>query len=379
MKILHIVNSLESGGMENGVVNMARALEPRGFEIHIACLERRGAFAERLPHPERVTVLGKAGAFSPRATLRLAAHVARLRPDLLHSHNLGALIYSSLATYGGRRSVLLQGEHSQLTADELSPRRLRQRRWLYRTCRAVHTVSHPMREELLALGFPAEKISVVSNGVDTARFSPGDRRAARLALGLPADALGIGVVGRFGPFKRHNVLLEAFDEIATRFPTAHLIIAGAGGSEESPTRARALTSPHAARIHWLGFQNDPRTCYQALDLLAIPSVNEGLSNVALEAMSSGIPALANLGCGHEHIITSGIDGLITDLSTPAALAAQLTALLAGPERLATFGEKARTKMVRHFSIEAMAESYCGLYRSLAVSARSWNLRVPASS
>ena len=57
MKILHVVNSLDPGGMENGVVNMARALEPRGFEVHVACLERRGAFAERLPHPERVTVL----------------------------------------------------------------------------------------------------------------------------------------------------------------------------------------------------------------------------------------------------------------------------------------------------------------------------------
>ena len=363
MKILHVVNSLEPGGMENGIVNMARALEARGFEIHVACLERRGAFAERLPHPGRVAVLGKSRGFSPRAALRLAREITRLRPDVLHSHNLGALIYASLATAGGRRGALLQGEHSQLTADELTPRRLRQRRWLYRACRAVHTVSQPMRDELLALGFSAEKISVIPNGVDPARFHPGDRRAARRALALPADALCIGIVGRFGPFKRHAVLLDAFGEIAARFPAAHLLIAGTGGSEEPSIRARAQAGPHAARIHWLGFQSDPLACYQALDLLAIPSVNEGLSNVALEAMACGVPALANLGCGHEHLIASGLDGIIADLATPAALAAQLSALLAQPARLVDFGQKARTKMLRHFSLDSMADAYARLYQT----------------
>ena len=369
MRILHVVNSLEPGGMENGVVNMARALEPRGFEIHVACVEHRGVFAERLPHPRRVTVLGKTGGFSPRAALRLATEITRLRPDVLHSHNLGALIYASLATGGGRRATLIQGEHSQLTPGEITPRRLRQRRWLYRACRAVHTVSHPMRDELLALGFSAEKISVIPNGVDTAHFTPGDRRAARRTLALPEDAVCIGIVGRFGPFKRHAVLLDAFDEIAARFPAAHLVIAGTGGSEEASVRVRAEAAPHAARIHWLGFQSDPLACYRALDLLAIPSVNEGLSNVALEAMSCAVPVLANLGCGHGRIIASGADGVIADLATPAALAAQLTALLAQPERLADFGQKARAKMLRDFSLGAMAGAYERLYRSLEVSAR----------
>ena len=366
LRILHVVHSLDPGGMENGVVNMACALEPLGFEMHVACLERRGVFADRLPHPERVTVLGKSAGFSPRAALRLATEITRLRPDVLHSHNLGALIYTALATGGGRRGAVLQGEHSQLTADELIPRRLRQRRWLYRACRAVHTVSQPLRDELVALGFSAEKISVIPNGVDPAHFAPGDRRAARRALGLPEDAVGIGIVGRFGPFKRHRVLLDAFDEIAPRFPLVHLLIAGTGGPEESALRARAQAAPHAARIHWLGFRNDPRACYHALDLLAIPSVNEGLSNVALEAMACGVPALANLGCGHARVITSGVDGLIADLSTPAALAAQLTVLLTRPERLVDFGEKARTKMLRHFSLDSMAGAYAGLYRTIAL-------------
>ena len=361
LRILHVVNSLDPGGMENGVVNMAHALENCGYEMHVACLERRGAFADRLPHPARVEVLGKTGGFSPRAALHLARAIRRLRPDIVHSHNLGALIYTALATGGGRLATVIQGEHSQFTPEELTPRRLRQRHSLYRACRAIHTVAHPMRDELLGLGFPAEKITVIPNGVDTTRFAPGDRHAARRSFGLPADALCLGIVGRFGPFKRHAVLLDAFDAIAPRFSAARLVLAGTGGSEEAAVRTRAEGSPHAARIHWLGFQSDPSLCYRALDLLVIPSVNEGLSNVALEAMSSGVPVLANLGCGHEHIFTSGQEGLIADLSTPALLTTELSALLAAPERFVDFGEKARTRILGHFSLGSMADAYAALY------------------
>ncbi|MCE9609810.1 MAG: glycosyltransferase [Chthoniobacter sp.] len=365
LRILHVVNSLDPGGMENGVVNMAGALEQQGVEIHVACLERRGAFADRLPNPGRVTVLGKTDGFSPLAAARLAKLIIHLRPALVHSHNLGALIYAAFPTAGGRFAPVLQGEHSQLTPAELTPRRIRQRRWLYRCCRGVHTVAHPMRDELIALGFAPEKICVIPNGVDTTRFCPGDRTAARGQLDLPEDGIVLGIVGRFGPFKRHSVLLDAFDNIAARFPFAHLAIAGSGGSEENATRARTHASPHAARIHWLGFQSDPATCYRALDLLVIPSINEGLSNVALEAMSSGIPVLANTGCGHEHIFTTGREGVIADLSTPAFLTIQLTNLLAQPEQLIDFGKKARTRICGHFSLGAMADAYATLYRALA--------------
>ena len=365
MRILHVVNSLEPGGMENGVVNMTRALEPRGHEIHVACLERRGQFAERLPSPARVFVLGKSAGFSPGAAARLARLITRVQPHIVHSHNLGALIYSGIATFGGMRCPLLQGEHAHLTADERSPRRLRQRRWLYRACAAVHTVSPPMRDELLALGFPPAKITVIPNGVDTAHFSPGDRGAARRIFDLPSDALVVGIVGRFGPYKRHDALLDAFDLIAPRFPHLHLLLAGTGGSEEQRIRDRAAASPHRDRIRLAGYQSDPRGCYLALDLLAVPSTNEGMSNAALEAMSSGVPVLANSGCGHEQIIVHDADGVIAGLATADALAAQLSLLLSSPARLSELGLAARKKIETHFSIGHMVSGYERLYRRLA--------------
>jgi len=366
VKILHVVNSLDPGGMENGIVNLARGLEPRGFETRVACLERRGAFSGRLPASSKVLLLGKSGGFSPGAVWRLARAITQLRPDVIHSHNLGPLIYSGLATLHGRRCPWVQGEHSQLTKEELLPRRLRQRRWLYRGCHAIHTVSIAMRDELIACGFPAHQVVAIANGVDTARFAPADRIAARHALSVPAHALCVGIVGRFGPFKRHLQLLEAFEQIVPRFPHARLLIAGAGGSEEATVTARVQTSPLRPLVHLLGFQSEPRLCYQALDLLVIPSINEGLSNAALEAMACGVPALVRSGCGHEQIITHGQDGWIAPLDSPADLASCLAEILAEPVRLVDFGRNARKKVVSQFSLESMITAYEHLYRAAAL-------------
>jgi glycosyltransferase involved in cell wall biosynthesis len=365
VKILHVVNSLDPGGMENGVINLARGLEARGFEAHVACLERRGAFADRLPASSKVLLLGKSGGFSLGAAWRLARAIKQLRPDVIHSHNLGPLIYTGLARLLTRRGSWVQGEHSQLTEEERLPKRQRQRRWLYRGCRAIHTVSTAMRQELIACGFPARKIVAIANGVDTARFTPADRTAARDALAVPGDALCLGIVGRFGPFKRHRQLVEAFEQIVPRFPHARLLIAGGGGSEEAAITERVQASPFRPLIHLLGFQADPRACYQALDLLVIPSVNEGLANAALEAMACGVPALVRSGCGHQQIITHGEDGWIGPFDSAGELAARLAEILAEPVRLVDFGRNARKKVVSQFSLESMIAAYENLYRACA--------------
>lgn len=365
LRVLHVVTSLDPGGMENGVCNIARGLAGRGIATHVACLERRGAFAERLPHPDYVHVLGKREGFSPGATWRLWRLLRTVRPAVVHTHNLGPLIYASLATLGGRLRPIVHGEHSQLAPWELEPRRIRQRRKLYRRCRAVHTVSQSQVEELARLGFSHSKLFAIPNGVDTERFCPGDRTAARARLGIPADAFVVGLVGRFGPFKGHDVLMEAFEAMGQRFSSTHLLLVGAGGSEEPRIRQLAATSRVKEKIHFTGFQADPSPAYRAMDVLVIPSRNEGMSNAALEAMATGLPVVANTGCGHEQVLTTGTDGVIADLSIPARMATTLEPFLAGPERLVDMGRAARMTVARRFSLTSMLDAYEQLYRAHA--------------
>lgn len=365
LRVLHVVHSLDPGGMENGLVNIARLLAPKGISTHVACLERPGAWASRLPDPGCVRVLGKRIGFSPQAVWRLAREVARVQPSVVHTHNLGPLIYAAPATAWGRWCPILHGEHSALTAEELAPRRLRQRRVLYRACHTVHAVSKGIIKELHELGLSPRGTQLTSNGVDSERFRPGNRRDQRLALGLPETGLIVGAVGRFGSHKRHGLLLDAWEKVAAQHPGAVLLIVGGGGPEESPARARAAASAFAGRIHFAGFQSDPLPWYQTLDLLVVPSVNEGLSNVLLEAMACGVPALVNEGCGHEEVITTEHDGRIADLNEADRLATHVDAVLRNASLCAQWSREARITVQTRFSIQAMADRYEQLYRSIA--------------
>ena len=368
IRILHTVYSLEPGGMENGIVNVANRLDPERFEVAVCCLENRGAFADRLPPSAEVTAIGRRQGFSLATAGALRREIQRLRPHLIHSHNLGPLLYSAIATLGGISVPILQGEHAELTAGELTPRRMQMRQWLYRCCRAVHSVGLGLHEQLIRLRFPRSKLRVIVNGVDTARFkpsAPNERAEARSRAGIPEGALVIGVVGRFGPFKRHRLLIEAFEAAADRHPRARLLVVGGGGPEEEAVRRQAQTSRHAARIHLAGFQSEPSPFYGAMDLLAVPSVNEGLSNAVLEAMASGVPVMGHHACGNADAIDSGRDGILADLSTADLIRQALERVLEAPDCLASLGGAAREKIVAHFSLEKMVKEYENIYSETA--------------
>lgn len=356
--------------MENGIVNLTRSLMPR-LDTEIACLTRRGAFADRLPAGTPVHVLKKGGGFSPGAVFRLIRLISSTRPDFLHTHNLGPLIYGALATGFGRFCPIVHGEHSMLRKDELQPRRVRQRRTLYRACTAIHTVAPAIQEELVTYGCPHPHIETIPNGVDTTRFCPGDRIAARNALNLPPEGLLIGLVGRFGAQKGHHLLLEAFQQVADRDPRLHLIFAGAGGPLEAETRNKAAQSRHTSRIHFTGLVGQPELIYRALDLLVIPSTNEGMANVAIEAMACECPVLGNFNCGHEAFLTPGLDGLLADLTTTDLLVAGLLSALENPSQLASLGRHARSTIEKHYALPVMTAAYDSFYR------RSLALRRPS--
>lgn len=361
IKVLHVVNSLDPGGMENGVVNLIAALSA-DFEFQVACLKRRGLFAERLPKPGNVCVLGKKSGFSLQAAMRLAVKISQLKPDVIHTHNLGPLIYSSLATLGGLVKPILHGEHSQLTEEECSPRRLRQRRFFYNCCRQVHTVSLSQRDELIGKGF--SRICSVVNGVDGARFIPGSRAEAKEQNGLPQDSLVMGMVGRFGPFKRHSVLLDAFDALGGAFPKLHLLIIGAGGHQELIVRQQAEQLEMNDRIHFAGFQTELSRFYQAMDFLIVPSVNEGLSNAILEAMACGIPILAHTACGSAGVVSTGSEGMVTDLGSSEKIRQGVHAMVGNKAQFPLWGRNARGKAVRDYSLDSMVNGYANLYRSM---------------
>ncbi|MFT5411919.1 MAG: glycosyltransferase involved in cell wall biosynthesis, partial [Verrucomicrobiales bacterium] len=308
LRILHVQHSLEPGGMENGVVNIANALQPRGFEFHVACLSKTGEFAARLPDPNLVNVLSKPNGFSLRIVFKLRRLIRQVRPDVVHSHNLGALIYAACATLFGRTHLILHGEHGQPDDGPDAERRQHQRRRFYKAASRVHTVSQALLDHFLATGLPPEKLVALVNGVDSKRFSPADREQTRRELSIPTSTKVLVIVGRLIESKKHRLLFDALEEVIAKYPDTLLLVVGGGGKEEASICAAAASSKVAENIRMEGFQSDPRPYYHAADLLVAPSQIEGLSNVVLEAMACGLPPLLHDACGSDEVIDDGADG-----------------------------------------------------------------------
>ena len=162
-----------------------------------------------------------------------------------------------------------------------------------RGARAVVAVSDALAARARALGVDHARVHLLYNGVDGHRFRPGDRAAARSALGLPQDAPLVLYVGNLKESKGCVDLLEAFPAVLARHPGARLVFVGSGAASATLAR-RAAQLGIEGQVDLAGVRahEELPAWMQAADLLALPSHNEGVPNVVLEAMACGLPVVA---------------------------------------------------------------------------------------
>lgn len=367
ISVLHVLHAYRPGGMENMIAQMAWRLPSPEFAVSICALTVADDFKDRLPAGTPVLEMKKKGGLDLGCVIRLRRLIQSQRPDVVHSHNWNALIYSLLAI-GCGRTPLLHGEHALLYGWERSPWRLRLRQALYARCDVVHTVSRGQAAEIRGFGIAGGvDLRVIRNGVDIEKFSPQDKARSRAALGIPPSGPCIGMVARCVPEKRHALLLQAFEQTAAAFPEVTLVLAGAGGMCEAAVRAQVAAHPFASRIVWLGHRNDMPAVYNALDLMVLTSTSEGMSNVSLEAMSCGVPVLMHHACGSEELIVEGVNGSAAPMGSADEVAAAIASFLAPPDpgHLARLGRQAREIVERELPLTQTASAYAAVYRELA--------------
>jgi len=228
------------------------------------------------------------------------------------------------------------------------------RRWLKRAG-AVQAISTRLAAELTRQGFPAERILVLPNAVDTARFRG---RAAPRAPGAPFTAV---FVGRLVPEKGLAMLLEAWAAAFSAGDAARLRLVG-GGPLEGSLRAQAARLGLSRQVEFLGHRDRVEEVLADADVGVLPSRIEGLSNTLLEYMSSGLPALASRVSGSEDFVVAGRNGWLFDVADVTALAAALReAQSLPPERLAVMGRQARADVEATASLEVVAGKLLSLY------------------
>ena len=194
----------------------------------------------------------------------------------------------------------------------------------------VIAVAEALKNDLVRLGAPAEKIRVLRNGVDLSMFRPADRDAARAALGVSGTVLAS--VGSLIPRKGHDIAIGALAQL----PEATLIIAGEGPALGA-LKAQAENLGVAARVRFTGQLRHEALIdvYNAADALILASTREGWPNVLLEAMACGTPAVAADAGGAREVIRESAAGRVLSARTPDAAAAALRDVLASTDRSAT--------------------------------------------
>ena len=231
---------------------------------------------------------------------------------------------------------------------------------------AVISLNSELTEELVAGGIDPGRIRVIPNGVDCHQFSPpsvGERREARARLGIPPDGALAVFAGRLAEDKGIGYLLDAWRSIEQNFAGEPwtLVVAGAAlGSNRY--RERGERELRSARF--LGRVPDVHPLLHAADVLVLPSLSEGLSNIVLEAMATGLPVVGTAIGGLREQIEDGVTGLLVAPRDADALVQALMTLLREPERRAKMGAAARIRVEQRYSLASMVDAYEDLYDRL---------------
>ena len=359
------------------LLNVLERLGP-GYEPHVISLTSCGEIGARvqaLGIP--VEALGMAASMpNPLVFFRLVSRLKALRPAIVHSLMYHADLLGGLAArlagvgaigWGIRNSTLGAGSTPLST------------RLVVRACAwTSHWVPHRIlccsevaRTLHVSMGYASDKIQVVPNGFDLARFRPDGaaRSSFRQELGIAQDAFLVALVGRFDPQKNHAGFLHAAAVLQRRTPGVQFILAGRGVDQDNPALIRLISDSGLGRsVHLLGLCNDVPRLMAGIDVLVSASTyGEAFPNVLGEAMASGVPCVATDVGDSAYIL--GEIGRVVAPGDAASLARAMESILRLPDHdRQALGEQARARISENFELGDVVRRYEGFYDSLAASA-----------
>ena len=364
IRVLHVIDSFDLGGAQTALLHLVRHRDTARFDVEVAAMHGCGVYWDRFAE------LGvPVHSLSPRKWLpvyflKLAALLLARRFDVVHCHLFGANILA-------KPLAALLGARVRINHDQCNDRARIDSRALFladkitnRLSSHICAVSRSIRDFLVDHErVPADRVSVVYNGVDIAGFTPGGgaRDSAREKLGLPRGAFVVAGVGRLHPQKNFALFLDVAAEALARSKIPlHFIIAGTG-PEEAMLRERAKSLGIADRVTFAGFVADMRAIYAASDALLLTSLYEGLPLTVLEAMATGVPVIASRLDGIGEILGDGVDSRLAASGNRTEFVETLLEISAQPETARGLAAAARKKVEATFSAETMAREVEAIY------------------
>lgn len=330
-RILLVLPSLERGGGERVLLQLARSFLAAGREVHLAVLVGGGPLRSEVPAQATLHELdsGDARGFALvwRALPKLVSLMRSTQPDAVLSTMTGTNLLTTVACMRARSRARLVLREAASLVNTKSALKRQAMRWLYRRADALIAVSTGVAEDLIGLGLARNRVHVIHNPVDTGRLQL--LATSELPTELRSCTPYVVSVGRLSAQKDQQTLLRAYAQSSLR-ESHHLVIVG-GGALRAQLEHLAHDLGISGRVILTGSLGNPYPVLARASLHALSSRWEGYPNVLLEALALGIPVVStDCPFGPRELLDDGRYGRLVPVADPTALAQAMVAELVKP-------------------------------------------------
>jgi glycosyltransferase involved in cell wall biosynthesis len=371
IRVLQFLVSPVRSGAEEVALELVRGLDPERFRNYLVCparlLESFGR--DWQAGDARALALTLESPFQWNAALRFMTYLRSEKIDVVHAHMIRAAAAAvPLARLAGVPVVIHTCHGREAWRKKWLSRQYWYDRRITAWSHATVAVSESTRDFLVReKKLDSRKVVVIRNGRHLNGFMPDPtrRESLRQDQGIrPGDPV-VGVFGRLEEQKGHRYLIEALPKVLERVPALHVLFAGAGSLRaELEASVRSLRLDRC--VHFLGYRQDWMNWMDASDVVALPSLYEGMPLVPIEAAAMGKPVIATAVDGTCEVVVDGETGVLVPPAQPGALAGALVMLLTAPERQKALGKAAERRAREHFSLEQQLRDTARLYERLLI-------------
>lgn len=364
MKILQVCSASDMGGGEIHVADLTRALARRGHAIYLAVRPDsplRSPLAGVIASWHEMPLRNSLDLQSARA---ISSLINQNGIQIIHAHLGRDYLVAALARRraAGAKLVLTRHHYLPLKNNKLY-------RWMLQDTSAVIAVSDSVRQSVMErLTLPAERVYTIPNWIDSERFRPLEREAARSMFQFKAS-LVVACIGQITPAKGQEEFVRAANRVANMRQDVEFVIAGEESEQGAPFTRHLIGLAHslglASKLRFLGYVYHMRELLSAVDVVVVPSWDEGFSLVTIEAMAARRPVVASNVGGISEIIKDGVNGVLFPAKDARSLADKiLWTLWDAPQRERLASEAQRDVQLR-FSRETMIDRIESLYLDVA--------------
>jgi glycosyltransferase involved in cell wall biosynthesis len=357
IRLFLMVNSFETGGSERQFTVLAQNLTPPQFQTHLGCVMRYGSLAHNFPDAPEFPLGGSLYRWqSLRTRLNLSRHLRHHRVQVAHAFDFYANLTLIPAAKLARVPVVI-GSHRQL-GDLMTPAQFRVQTASFRWCDAVVCNSKAAADRLIVAGLAPHKLAVIGNALPVAAFA-----AVPAILSKRPGVVRVGMVARMNHrYKNHSGFLRIAAQIHARLPNAEFVLAGDGPLRQELER-EAASLGLADSVIFLGDRQDMPAVLASLDVAVLTSDSESLSNVILEAMAAGLPAVAYDVGGNSELLSSQ-RGILIPAGNETSFADAVEKLLTDATLREQMGRNAQQFAQENFSLDRVRQRYVDLYVTL---------------